>query len=193
MSIVRAAMLAVLTFLAFTHVRHQMVFAVVAPLLLASPLAAAFADRAPPRRDWRPLAAASVAICAILAALRLAWPIARHDAAVAPMTALSHVPQALRAEPVLNDYAFGGYLIFAGVKPFIDSRAELYGQPGLERYAALIRPDRAVLEDAVRRYAIRWSILAPASPLVGELARAGWRRIYADRYAVVQVRDTHGR
>ncbi len=84
--------------------------------------------------------------------------------------------------PVLNDYSFGGYLIFAGVRPFIDSRAELYGDAALQRYAALIRPDPKALDAAIRRYGIRWSILAPSSPIVSELdARPGWHRLHSDR------------
>ena len=35
---------------------------------------------------------------------------------------------------MLNDYAFGGYLIFEHVRPFIDARAELYGDPMLSLY-----------------------------------------------------------
>lgn len=103
------------------------------------------------------------------------------------------MPATLRALPVLNDYAFGGYLIFSGVKPFIDSRAELYGEAALETYAALVKPDSALLRTTIRRYGIRWSILSPASPVVAELdAMPGWRRLYADRFAVVQVRDKPG-
>ena len=115
----------------------------------------------------------------------------RADSAVAPITALAHVPPALRSTPVLNDYSFGGYLIFAGVRPFIDSRVELYGDAALKNYAALIRPERAALEATLRRYDIRWSSFAPSSPIVSELdARPGWHRLYTDRFAVVQIRDS---
>ncbi|HEY0300401.1 MAG TPA: hypothetical protein VGC36_03670 [Rhizomicrobium sp.] len=91
---------------------------------------------------------------------------------------------------MLNDYSFGGYLIFAGVRPFIDSRVELYGDASLRRYAALIRPDPATLHAAIRRYGIRWSILSPHSPIVAELDRlTGWRRLHSDAFAVVHIRD----
>ena len=117
---------------------------------------------------YRSLDAAStaMALIACLAAARFLFPVTRTDDAVSPMSALSAVPAGIRAAPVLNDYSFGGYLIFEGVRPFIDSRAELYGEASLERYAALIRPDAAALDTAIRRYGIRWSILNPRSPLV---------------------------
>jgi hypothetical protein len=189
----RVAMLIVLGFLAFTHVRHQMVFAAIAPPLLAAPLGRAFKTEPRTFGGWRAVSATAVAIVAVLAVARLALPLARSDAPVAPMTALAHVPERLRTQPMLNDYAFGGYLIFEGLRPFIDSRAELYGESDLERYAALIRPDAALLADTTRRYGISWSILPPSSPVVAALSRAGWRAIYADRFAVVQIRDSHAR
>jgi hypothetical protein len=183
--LVRAAMLLAVLAMALLHARHQIVFATVAPLLLADPLATGEKHATP----MRP-ALAMIAI-ALLAVIRIAVPPTRGDAAVAPATALAHVPGDLRAAPVLNDYSFGGYLIFAGVRPFIDSRAELYGEAALERYAALVKPDAATLNGVVARYGIRWSILAPSSPMVAELdALPGWHRLYADRYAVVQIRDS---
>ncbi|MEJ1967535.1 MAG: hypothetical protein WDN03_02690 [Rhizomicrobium sp.] len=193
-SLVRMAMLAILLFMAIAHARHQIVLAVVAPLLLAEPLGKALHDTRARRGNWFVLGAVSSAAAILLVALRLALPLTRGDAAAAPMTALAHVPAALRTQPVLNDYSFGGYLIFAGVRPFIDSRAELYGEAGLERYAALIEPDGAALDAELRRRDIRWSILSPGSPIVAELdARPGWRRLYGDRYAVVQFRDNPAR
>jgi hypothetical protein len=133
-------------------------------------------------------------VVAGLAGIRFMLPIVRGDGAVSPVTALSSVPTELRVAPVLNDYSFGGYLIFAGVRPFIDSRAELYGEPALQRYAALIRPDPAALDAAIRQYGIRWSILNPHSPIVAELdARPGWHRVHSDAFAVVHIRDTQAR
>jgi hypothetical protein len=187
LSLVRAAMLVALLAMALMHARHQIVFAMVAPLLLADPLATG------ERRAtaMRPALTMAAVILAALGAMRLALPVTRGDAAGVPMTALAHVPAKLRATPVLNDYSFGGYLIFAGVRPFIDSRAELYGEAALEHYADLIKPDAKTLTATLARYRIRWSILAPSSPMVAELdALPGWRRLYADRYAVVQIRDS---
>ena len=54
----------------------------------------------------------------------------RTDVAM-PTAALAAVEAAHVTGPILNDYGFGGYLAFAGVPPFIDGRAELYGD-GIE-------------------------------------------------------------
>jgi len=188
LSLVRAAMLAGLLAMALLHVRHQIVFATVAPLLLAAPLATAFGESEDVRR-WPAASAAFAGVIVLLLALRLSWPMVRSDSPVAPIAALAHVPPALRAQPVLNDYAFGGYLIFAGVRPYIDSRVELYGEAALARYAALIRPDPKMLDAELARWRIRWAILPPASPIVAELGARGWRQIWRDGVAVVQIRD----
>jgi hypothetical protein len=113
----------------------------------------------------------------------------RVDDAVSPITALAHVPPALAAQPVLNDYAFGGYLIFKGVRPFIDSRADLYGDAFLDDYAAMMRPDSALLSRALSDRGVAWTILAAGSPAVTAMdALPGWHRLFADGTAVVDVR-----
>jgi hypothetical protein len=97
----------------------------------------------------------------------------------------------LRAKPALNDYGFGGYLIFSHVRPFIDGRAELYGDPMLSLYDKLQAGDPATVESTLRRYDIAWTIFPPDARIVAILDRApGWRRLYADETAVVQVRDS---
>ena len=144
------------------------------------------------RRDAaraRTVMAAGVAMVVALVTVRLGRPVMRVDGPTAPLSAFAHVPAALRARPVLNDYAFGGYLIFAGVRPFIDARAELYGPAFLRRYAAVIRPDRPALDGVLGEYGIEWTMLSPDNPAVQLMdGRAGWCRIYVDAVAVVHAR-----
>ena len=117
-------------------------------------------------------------------------PIERTDGAAAPISALSAVPRELRRKPVLNDYAFGGYLIFKHVRPFIDARVELYGDPMLSLYDKLRSGDREAVENTLKRYDIAWTIFAPDSRIVAMLDREpGWRRLYADATAIVHVGD----
>ena len=123
-----------------------------------------------------------------LVALRLLLPVVRVDGPMAPITALAHVPAALAAEPVFNNYNFGGYLIFNHIKPFIDGRADMYGDVFMHRYLSATLPEKAALEAAFREYGVRWSILATGSPVVALLdAMPQWCRLYADRVAVVHA------
>jgi hypothetical protein len=91
---------------------------------------------------------------------------------------------------VLNDYAFGGYLIWSHVRPFIDGRADVYGDAMLSLYGKLQAGDAETVERTIRRYGIAWTIFAPGAQTVATLDREpGWRRLYTDSYAVVHVRD----
>ncbi len=119
-------------------------------------------------------------------------PAAKPDGPTSPVTALAHVPPALAAQPVFNDYSFGGYLIFKGVRPFIDGRADMYGDAFSGDYFRAARPDAPLFKTLLRRYGATWSILPPDSPFVPLLSQAGWKRLYADRYAVVQQRPAEG-
>jgi hypothetical protein len=197
---IRAVLLIALVAMALQHSRHQVLLGIVAPMLLARPIAAAIGAnrRSEERRRVARIALTATAAASIaIGGARLIAPVERTDGAAAPISALSAVPPELRRKPVLNDYAFGGYLIFKHVRPFIDARAELYGDPMLSLYDKLQSGDREAVEDNLKSYHIDWTIFAPGNRIVAALDREpGWRRLYADATAVVHVRDaapeTHG-
>ena len=190
---IRAALLIALVAMALQHSRHQVLLGIIAPMLLARPIAAAFG--AAPVGEERRLVARTALFASLAAALaiggaRLMAPIERTDGAAAPISALSAVSRELRRKPVLNDYAFGGYLIFEHVRPFIDARVELYGDPMLSLYDKLRSGDREAVENTLKRYDIAWTIFAPDSRIVAMLDREpGWRRLFADATAIVHVRE----
>jgi hypothetical protein len=169
------------------------VLAMVAPLLLAAPLGQALAPAgpAPERRKASMAAALALAFAAAaLVGLRASWPLTRADGPMTPAAALDHVPPALREHPVFNTYGLGGYLIFRGVKPFVDGRNDMYGDAFMARYLRIEGGDEAALAEVVAQDRIDWSLTAPGEPVTAALDQLpGWRRIYADRYAVVHVRD----
>ncbi len=176
--------------MALQHTRHLLLIGIILPLLVAQPLGAVLST--PRIGRWRTgrLAFAIGAVACLLVAVRLLVPIRLGNDATAPVAALARVPQALRGEPVLNDYAFGGYLIFQGVRPFIDARAEMYGPAFLGQYAAIIRPDMGALKTVLQDYGIRWTILSPTNPAVQLMdVLPGWCRLYADSVAVVHVTE----
>ncbi|QCP53827.1 hypothetical protein FAZ95_33010 [Trinickia violacea] len=178
--------------LALHHARHQMLAGIVGAMVLAMPLGQAFADaeREGTSRRSSPLwLFGAIACVALLSAIRLTHPVERTDGPASPIAALNHVPIEIQREHVFNSYAFGGYLIFRGIKPFIDGRADVYGDDFISTYLAAMTPNRAVFEGLVDKDGIRWTILPARSPAVAVIeALPQWQRIYADGIAVVDVR-----
>jgi hypothetical protein len=186
---IRALIVVATLVMALEHARHQAIFAIVVPMLLAGPIAAALSERPAARRfGWAPLAA--VIACALIAAVvRLASPAVEQDGATNPVAMLDSLPPALLTRPVLNGYAFGGPLIRRGIPAFIDGRADMYGDDFMEGYARIDGGDMAAIRSAVARYSIGWTIFAPSAPIVKALdGEPGWRRLRSDRWAVVHVR-----
>jgi hypothetical protein len=184
----RLLLLLILVWLALTHTRHQMLLGVTAPILLSPALAQTWPAKG---RAYPPLFGllAALVLVALIAA-RLMVPVARGDDPVSPVSVLAHVPRLVRETPVLNSYEFGGYLIWNGVKVFIDSRADLYGDSYLHDYAQIISPDKDALAAALASHRIGWTIFPREAPVVKLLdAMPGWHRFYSDQLAVVHVHD----
>lgn len=184
----RLVIVLAIVWLALSHSRHQMLFGVTAPILLAPWFALSW----PVKNQSGNIAIAPFIACGflLLVLARFAVPIERRDDPISPVTALAHVPRFVRETPVLNDYSFGGYLIWTGIKPFIDSRADLYGDIFLNNYAAITSPDKDVLIGNLAYYHVRWTIFSAHAPIVKILdATPGWHRLYSDEIAVVHVHD----
>ena len=186
---VRLLILLGLLHMALGHARYQLLVGMIVPLLLAEPLGAALsAARAGSSGRWtdRRTLAGGLGMAGGLVALRLLLPVAPGDGAC-PAAALAHVPATLAAQPVFNEYSFGGYLIYAHVRPLIDGRADMYGLPFVREYMAMAA-STAALDKALQAYGIRWTLLPPGSPAVALLdAMPGWCRLYADKVAVVHA------
>ena len=188
--LLRLILLLFIFHMALQHQRHQLVVAAVAPLLLAEPVGRAFGRGAPATAPMTLAGKVFLAVGVIVLALsRFIAPVTRTDDAITPVSALARVPASLAAKPVFNAYNFGGYLIFKGVKPFIDGRADMYGDAFVKRYAAINNGDPAAVDVALKQYGIAWTITQPHEGIVAVLEkRPGWKRLYADKYAVVLAR-----
>jgi hypothetical protein len=200
----RILMVLLLLWMALTHVRNEELVGMIAPLLVAAPLAQqlgremAANDLA--RRHNRVAAPATVLIAALAAATVLgvfatAWALDRRGlmprADVAPAAALAAARRAGLDGHVFNSVRFGGYLLFEGIPTFVDGRADLFGDTFLERYAVASGAVDGVLSEVLDAYAVRWTLLEPSSPAVGLLEHLpGWARVYADPYAVVHRRKS---
>jgi hypothetical protein len=188
--VVRALVLIGLIHFALAQVRNADLLAMLAPLYLAAPLARLFGagaedDAAGSGRGLNLTAVGVMMLATALALVRDVRP-APHNT---PEAAVAGAGLA-GAGPVLNDYSFGGYLIFAGIPTFIDGRSELYGGAFIERYNRDISladlRDFLVLLD---QYKFAATLLAPDTPAVALLDRLpDWQRVYGDDVAVVHRR-----
>jgi hypothetical protein len=192
----RIAMLLGLAHMALSAARYGETFGMLAPVVVAAPLASQFAEI---RADS---AAASRRVVAVMAAMALAAAIPvtlglaalnqyRPSAAATPQTALAKLEQA-GAERIFNDYDFGGYMISAGVPTFIDGRTELFGAEFTQRYyraATLADVDDFLAQ--LDEYRIDATLLHAGSPAAMLLDRQpGWKRVYADDVAIAHQRLT---
>jgi hypothetical protein len=196
--VVRLLMLLGFLHLALDHIRQLPVLVVLGAILLAEPVGRAWSDGAPRPRppvearhaELRPLLAVALLLLAGLAVVRLALLFERPDSRGVPQAALRAVPAELRGQPVFNEYSFGGLLVLEGIRPFIDGRSDMYGDAFTADYFEISRGDMTRWRRADARWNFGWTIMRPDDLLVAKLDREpGWRRLYADKWAVVHVAD----
>jgi hypothetical protein len=180
----RLVLLIAMMGLAFLHVRHQSFFIIIAACTLPPLAGTVPASYRVPR--W--LLAGALPLLAFRALVPLLPP----EGPANPRRLLAAVPPDLRNRPVLNEYTFGGPLILAGIRPYIDGRGEIYGDAFVANYLKITDGDMHAFDEAVRRYDIRWTMLSPSqASLIHSIEASGeWRRVYADEIGVIDVRQT---
>jgi hypothetical protein len=180
----RLLLLLVMLAIAFLHVRHQSSFIIVAACILPPLWPAQQRTEQVPK--WLVLGAIPVL------AIRALWPLTPPESDANPRSLIAAIPAELRGQPVFNAYIFGGPLILAGVRPYIDGRAEIYGDVFVADYVNITNGDAAAFNRAVDRYGIRWTILPKSKKrLIDQIeSSGGWRRLYSDDIGVIDVRVT---
>lgn len=193
-----------LVHLALKHQRNIAVLGLVAPFLMATPFARQWYATGTPNRDaqaldqWflslsapaRPLA---IAVCACATVLFATVTMHLRPPTPAPMIAPKAAVDAAMAAgakgKVLNEYSFGGFLIYEGIPVFIDGRADMYGDAFLQKLVDAFQvKERKQFLAFLDEHGFGWTLLAPGTPAIAVLDELpGWRRVYADDTAVVHV------
>lgn len=189
---VRVLILLGLTHMALSAERNAELLGLLAPLVVAAPLARQFPAYAAAPRDshgGRSVAALSIAFAAMLTVALGMFAPNRPADAVTPAAAVAAL-KAAQPGHVMNAYDFGGYLVWQGVPSFIDGRTELYGGPFVaDHFKAVTLADLDGLETALDKYDIGATLLPPGVPAVAYLdTLPNWKRLYSDDIAVVHVR-----
>jgi hypothetical protein len=190
----RILLLLGLLHMALAQGRATEILALLAPMVLAVPLAkqvgAAEASSSSATRPARGLLFAGVAI--VLAAGTVAYAsVARFEpnARQSPVAAVVALKK-MNFTRVFNDYDFGGYLISTGVAPFIDGRTDIYGEKFFVDHNAasgLMEPEN--LFRMLEEYKIEATLMRTQSAATKLLDHMdGWQKVYTDDIATIHVR-----
>jgi hypothetical protein len=95
---------------------------------------------------------------------------------------------------MFNEYALGGYLLYALTPPpkvFIDGRADMYGEQIMGDYFS-IKSSCAKRQELLDQYAIDWVVFETSSDLLMDLKKSGlWQTTFEnDGYEVVTRVDS---
>jgi hypothetical protein len=106
-----------------------------------------------------------------------------------PVQALAYMQRHAVLGPLLNSYGFGGYMIEAGYKTFIDGRSELFEQTGVLNdymHITMLKPGAMKV---LNGYGVRSCLLQRDEPLSTVLASMpGWEKVYSDNVSALYVK-----
>jgi hypothetical protein len=186
-------LLALGMWLAVSHKRMVFVFGVLAAPILCRLLSTSW-DNYDAQTD-RPLPNA-VLIAASLAVAFWGFPnpqsLSRQVELQSPVDAVAFINNHHLSGNMLNDYVYGGYLIWAAPEHpvFVDGRADIFEWTGVldefGKWAMLQSDPKTLLE----RYRVDFCLLAQQSPMVRVLPLLGkWEVIYSDNQSVIFMRN----
>jgi hypothetical protein len=115
--------------------------------------------------------------------------IQRRVASQFPVEAVKYLEDHSVPGPMFNSYGFGGYLVWANQKVFVDGRADPYERGGsLADYFHITQLKPGAL-GVLQHYDIQSCLLGRDEPLVTLLAALPeWQRVYGDNLSVLFVR-----
>ena len=175
--------------MALRHTRMLFVFGLLAAPLLARLLSDVW-DSYDPARDRR--APNAIMILIALSIAVLAFPSSNQlDLQVRdgnPVKAVEFIRRAGLSGRMLNEYVYGGYLIWAlpEHKVFMDGRADVYEWTGvLDEFGdwAMLRVDPRILLD---KYRVDFCLLSRNAPMSRVLPYLpGWKMVYSDEMSMI--------
>jgi hypothetical protein len=185
-------MLALGTWAAASHRRMLFVFGILAAPILSRSLATLWEDYN--REQDRPainVAFIATSLLAILWAFPTQQALSKQVEEQSPVKAVEFIKSKHLSGPMLNEYVYGGYLIWAAAEHpvFVDGRADVFEWTGVlgefEKWATLQSDPNALLD----KYGIDFCLLARNSPMAVVLPMLhDWTIVYSDGNSVVLMR-----
>ena len=146
-----------------------------------------------PNRDHRVVNASLMAVATVLVVVGFPTveKIERQIETANPVGAVDFIRRNSLSGPMLNDYAWGGYLIWAAPeeKVFIDGRADIFDWTGVLgkylRWYAVSEDPNLLLEE----YCIQYCLLRKTARVANVLPYLpGWEKVYEDALSLVFTR-----
>lgn len=185
-------LLALGTWLAGSHMRMLFVFGILAAPVLSRQLSSSWDDyKADEDRIWPNAVFVGMSMLVALLAFPSRQNLAQQVEAQEPAKAVAFIEANRLSGPMLNDYGFGGYLIWAAPEHpvFVDGRSDIYEWSGvLNEYGqwAALQSDPNILLD---KYKVNFCLLSPQSPMVRVLPLLHkWKIVFSDNNSVILVR-----
>jgi hypothetical protein len=185
-------LLAIGTWLAASHVRMLVVFGILAASVLSRQLADSWEGYdAEKDRIWPNAAIIAISLLVSYLAFPNSQSLERQVVDRSPVKAVEFIRASHLSGPMLNDYAFGGYLIWAAPEHpvMMDGRTDIYEWSGfLGEFGkwATLQSDPNVL---LKKYGVNFCLLMRQSPMVHVLPLLpDWKLVYSDNNSVLFVR-----
>ena len=185
-------LLALGTWLAVGHVRMLFVFGILAAPILSRQLSTSWEGYdVETDRIWPNAVLISMAMLVAFLAFPSRQNLEEQVEAHSPVKAVEFIKANHLSGPMLNDYGYGGYLIWAlpEYPVMIDGRADVHEWSGfLGEFGnwATLESDPNVL---LHKYGVNFCLLNPQSPMVRVLPLLHeWKVVYSDDNSVIFVR-----
>ena len=185
-------LLAIGAWLAFGHIRMLSIFGILAAPILSRQLSTSWENYDPSEdRIWPNAVVMGMALGALCLAFPSAGNLARQVEESSPVKAVEFLRANHLSGPMLNDYGFGGYLIWAAPEypVAMDGRTDMYEWSGfLAEYGnwALMHTDPNLLPD---KYKVNFCVLSRNSSMVLILPLMHeWKVAYTDNNSAILVR-----
>jgi hypothetical protein len=181
------------TWLAVGHIRMLIIFGILVAPTLSRQLANVWENYEPEKDRILPnVIMMGLALIVVVLAFPSRQNLEQQVEAKSPVKAVQYVEAHHLSGPMLNDYTYGGYLIWAVPEypVMIDGRADVYEWSGfLAEYGkwATLEEDPNLL---LRKYKVNFCLLSTQSQMINVMPLLpGWKLVYSDDLARVFVKE----
>jgi len=180
------------TEMAFSHARMAFVFGILAAPVLSRQLSKSWDNyQADQDRPWANAVFLAVSLLVVYLAFPSAQNLVRQAEEESPVKAVQFIQAQHLAGPMLNDYTYGGYLIWAAPEypVFLDGRGDVFEWTGILSEFGNWATRQSDPNTLLNKYKINFVLLSHQSPMAPVMPTVpGWKQIYSDNNAVIFLR-----